>query len=311
MALPKQLFILLILFPFIFQVGYGQELRDGYVFISKNEVKQFKINEIREKMDEGDTALTATFGLFNDGMIANCTDYLDEEGQTCRYYWKFKNGLLYEEAINLRPDSAKYTRNFYSYDVEYYNFEYDKNGLLTKGEGRDGDARNEFNVSYYHYINQWLVSTRYGSLSTSPPQDSIEDEYDTTEGAKFCYYPDGRLKFIVKDAAGNAPKWQDSTYFIYAGNTLTGCLNIYVFKSYTDKVQQIKAMGIGNFANNRLSNDETYAAAEHYYRRVRKKNLYINNQPAVDFLMQKTGKQPGHLIIEIANNYFLFLKIMD
>jgi len=239
-----------------------------------------------------------------------------EDSQICFSKFIFKNGLLKTEISfdELKSDLQEANNLAYRY---YYKKGINNSYILSyrNGDAYNGPSQQEHLVTYI-YSNNILQNEIYreGILTSGYDNDTVTTYKCTTN---YFYDSANRLirKIINKDQDNFA------TYYIYNGDKLIG---LYPAKKYDEidnkedsiylntKILEIEKTGFENFSKKYFTNKILYSKViEDNYEHVKNEQLLVNGKPIKTFLESIGKKDANHIIFEIADNYFLFYKIID
>ena len=275
----------------------GVTVRDScYYFIHLKNLKKTNISEIKQ--------------------FYNIKDCKRNDSNICFYLLKFSNGLLQTEiSFDVLKSDIKQ-----AYLLAYkYHYRRGKNNKFNlyyrEGDAYNGPSQQEHLVTYIYSKNILQCEIyREGILTIGYDSDTITTYTCTTN---YFYESTNRLNRIV------IKKGEDNfvVYYVYNGNKLIG---FYPAKEYDEikkkedsiyyqsKILEVEKIGFKNFSKKYFSNPVVYnKIIDDCYEPVKNEQLLINGKPIKTFLESIGKKDADHIIFEVADNYFLFYKIIE
>jgi len=303
-----------------------------FYFISKTDINRMGINEIKVYADDTpgyediktnnsvftkyhDTSSYMIY-TFKNGRLKeikpNDNQSLEYKYLDSNYYLNWKETRKHKEIKeNIYTDSIlkclfKNHNGFYVFEIE-------------GGGGRDGWP------CYIYDYNDY--ENKLKSITVSSCSDSGDDVEGLTE---FVYYPDGRINYeiaysIKTNIDTHIPIDTTETkrkFYIYKDKILVGYFpakeeqyppilsssdTIYSYKKRTE----LKEIGLTKFTEKYFNDDISKKIIEDCYSTVSKMRFFINGKTIKEFFLKYNNIKFDHIIIEIAENYFLFYKIND
>jgi hypothetical protein len=183
-------------------------------------------------------------------------------------------------------------------------------------EKRDGDAYNghsqEDHLTKYFYKNDLLVKTEYTTSSLYKKKTSIT-------GKELKYYRYNNK--IQLDSIENIDNENKSTfqYFIYNESHIIAYFPAKTpddmgIKTedliYFTKTQEIKKIGFKAFKNKYLVGSTYDKIVDDCYESIDYKDIIIDGLDISQYFLKKQIHLRKYLVIEVSDNYFLFLKII-
>ncbi len=237
--------------------------------------------------------------------ICNCTN-LD----TCAQNFKFIKGKLMEE-IFYNDSSLKYS-NTYAY----------RQGKLI-GYQVDMGPSQEQHFVHYVYRNSKIFS----SYQTNSRYDlNSRGDYGSDSGydnvRKYYYDNQNRLtKIVFYESDGKKQVEAGLKYYLYQNNnligffpakdenTLTSLLPDSIY--YERKLVELRKIGLNAFKAKYFSKEVYDKVIDDSYVPLSRNELLINNKPISLFLKGINKVKEKYIVFEVADNYFLFYKLID
>lgn len=302
---------------FIFFYSILGKLFCQNIFIDKYSIKKNKLHSIKN--------LFATPGY-------TCTSNNED---SCAHIYTFTQGRLSSEIWfnNYIEKNENKSLNFnYSYiDTTRLKLDYRWGNLEA------GIAQQHY-FKKYTYKNNNLSYVLCGYNYNSPDKSGTE----ITEITKFFYYPNGHLNYQIDYNLNQLSSGFNSTfsekfidsllknkqtieysrkYYIYENKRLVG---YFPAKNYSEiiqsppdsiylehKLQELNKIGWSAFKTKYLNGKMLNKVIADCYLPVKKEQLLIDENNASIYLLKTGLKTTGNVVIEIADNYFLFYSIIN
>jgi len=274
-----------------------------FLFITKQQIANYRLNEIKN-------------------ILAPCTGS-DSSNKACRYYIRyiFSNGRLSSE---ISFDDYK-TNNTDAENLSYkYYYKLTKSKILLRvrsGDAYNGDSHEDHLLLYKYYGNKLMseiyiegVSPMFKERTASPLQNHIT-HIDTTF---FFYNKNGILDYQKNIGNGSNvvlkyyihnPHGRVIGYFPAkdaAELKIDSSDNIYSYESLV----KIQRTGFSKFASN-LPMGVYNKIINDCYANVKNNDLLVNGAPIKTFLKKIGAREKKYIVFEIAENYFIFFKLID
>lgn len=263
-------------------------------FLSQREIK---INGIR------------SIKIFN-----NTRENLESNSTHGFVEYNFVNGRLTTE---LAFDDSKVTLAD-ARDLEYHYF-YSKlpdgKSILYK---RIGDAYNshshEDHIAQYFYKNEHLSESEYTTRALNQKNNSL----GAITGRESDYYYYNNINELDSIKNVNNDRKITYQYFIYRNDQIVGYfpaktpddMGIEAEDSiYFTKKAELRRIGFQAFKKKYLSGGIYAKIINDCYKNIDVKDLIIDNLNITQYLAKKKIDPVKYLVIEVSDNYFLFLKI--
>ena len=300
---------------------FGQTLSNTY-FVSKKDIQSNWIYEIK---DLANYSLDSTYLLFmfNNGVLSREVFVSNE------LYGNRENSILNGFIYN-------YARNS------------DRNLMMKEGRGEAGPSRTDY-FSRYKYLSKKLQLAIDGYSYSYPNETGdIAGSSNITNLVKYYYLnqklaykveyevdikekslSDLKLNAIMKSSQSaklsnlltsiNAKESQ-RTYFLYKDQNLIG---YYPAKNdgaisdntsdsiyYQNKIQELRKMGFENFKSKYFTKEVYEKIIDDCYVPIKNNQLLVNGKPVKQFLSKTRKIDFKYIVFEIADNCFIFYKII-
>lgn len=300
----------------------SQTLSNIY-FISKKKIQSNGVFEIK---DLANYKLDSTYSIF-----------------------MFNRGILSKEVFvsnELYGSKENSIRNGFIYTYEKTS---DKNLIMKEGRGEAGPSNQNY-FSNYKYLSKKLQLSIDGYSYSYPNETGdIAGSSNLTNIVKY-YYLDQKLAYkvdyeidikekslsdlklntIMKSTEStklsnlltsiNAEE-RKRTYFIYRDENLIG---FYPAKNagamsdnmadsiyYQKKIEELRKIGFKSFRNKYFTKEVYKKILDDCYIPIKNNQLFVNGSPIKQFLSKMGKPDVKYIVFEIADNYFLFYKIID
>jgi len=282
--------VVIILFLCVYQNTYCH-----YFFISKEDIRVMKIQEIKKlyknycyrdsldcyisfQFDEGKLTREISF----DGFKGDIDDALD-----LAYVYLYKKDSFDELEFRIGdayngPSRQDHLITYY-YEDGKLKYEQYKQGILFEDfYGRDTITTFWYEIIYNYHKN--------GKVNYYIPKSS-----------KGMGLPIYYLYNVAGDLIGYFPAKNEEMDDLLQTDT------IY----YTNKIQELKEIGFEKFSKKYLHGEILKKVIEDCYVPIRNEQLLINGKSIKEFLANIGKTDVQYVIFEVADNYFLFYKIID
>lgn len=268
---------------------YSQE----FLVINKNNFKTFDIQTISD---------------LNSTPIGNCNC---ANIDSCAHTYFFKDGKLIRESFYNDLNEKVYTD-------EYYYF-----GDKLKTRTKDLGGGQEKHTINYQYKNGKMVSSVTTHSLYYLDKDGYYTSVDTYEDFyKYSYDSENRLERRTMFNSEDSRTMIDSTkYYLYKENSLIG---YYPAKNeneitnqaadsiyYTGKLIELNRIGLDSFSKKYFNESIYRKIVNDCYKHISNNEFLINGHPVKEFLIKIGKVDSQYIVLEVADNYFLFYKLTD
>jgi hypothetical protein len=329
--------IYLILFSNVLSVLIGFAQYSDFYFLGKQQIKELNINEIeidecncffnnasnQPRNNNGQPEVLCSFSFdFESGRLEEMSsigghfrfgydtdnDYLVSYKLMSGFGWRFVFPCHYYNYSNNKLTSIESficnNERIEKIDIA----EIDTTGIDTDRIDIDGIKINEHEILTKDE-NDYFIET---------------EPYKENVGiTKYFYYPDGKLQYSTERIFYDMYNNNDSIntmYYLYKNNCLIGYYPAKT-KSYygltvsdtiynDDKLLEIKTIGFEKLSEKYLHGELLKKVIDDCYEPVKSEQLLINGKPIKEFLMSIGKSDAQYIILEVADNYFLYYKII-
>ena len=314
----KYLILVLSLINILFSYCLAQKETSSFL-IDRNCLKTNLVKEIKIYQDSLEANNNGEFVLF-----------------------RFDKGKLLLEAFNseLYSDIEEAILNGY-----HYNYSSTGKLLSMEGKGESGPGGDQTTIAFYKYFNDNLKSVFKGyTYRYRDSKNNLKSGTKLLQLSKSFYNTNNKIASIIdydidisisnerdliklmddkEKRIGNLGKTKESsgTYFLYNENKLIGYFSskedfankhnkadsIY----YGNKMLELQKIGFDNFKKKYFTPEVYKKVIEDCYEPVKNNQLLINNKPIKTFLSKIGKADTKYIVFEIADNYFLFYKLLD
>jgi hypothetical protein len=293
-------------------------------FISKEDLARFNTSEIRIIPEELRSSEVVDFS-------AGYYSYLFEKGYLKKEYEK---GPDDDEVVDANAVAYNYS---YKDEVNFELSQRQGNGPISN--------RNQKHFVDYEYSSGKLVSQKFGykfteADTTGIVYSSIRRFYYDAEG-KLDYEVDFQLyensassddeSFFLDSVlsganSGQTPNQTEAEeetfrrYYIYENNKIIG---YYPARDYnqtelkasddiysSDKINELKKIGFDAFSKKYFTPEVLNKVVSDCYTPIAGKHIWLNNLPLQFFIKAQGLEMSDHIVLEVADNQFLFYNIL-
>ncbi len=322
---------LVLLFLMLYMNGYGQ-VPFNALFLNKQAIKDNHIEEIKDftPLEDGATVTDSVYRLyiFNKGLIiteAHIYNTLEESVEQ-----EIRNGCQYSytgsSSNKLSEKEGDPDAGFGAHQSTFESYKY-LNGKMTLAIGG------------IHYWTMQISGTNFSSLTKYfyYPDRKLKYEVEFEIDVNKEEVPDSK-ELVSNSRLINFMRLPESvkrpalltylgahenrrTYFLYNKNALIGLYPVKAESAITadksdtiyskEKVQELKKIGLDKFSDKYFKGDVYKKIIDDCYFPIKNKELLVNGKPIKEFLSQIGKSDKKYIVFEIAENYFLFYKVIN
>lgn len=285
-------------------------------FISKSDIKNYQIKEIKEFGNSELDANDYKFYQFNNkGQLTLYTDvgvFLSKENAMAggdKYEYNTTGKLIYYEGNGDLGNGHQSNFALYGYDTRQLMFKINgyENSRSSNG-GMEVTDLTTYNYSNDQKLNKIITYNIGKKHKTLTMEDLSKFSLNTKNAGQL-----NQLLNINKTATSR-------TYFFYDHNKVIGYYPVE--KNNVDvnpvdtiysrkKIDELTRLGFELFSKKYLNESVKRKVIEDCYKPIKSKDLIINNKSANIFLSHIDKKGIRYIVFEITDKNYLFYKLID